>query len=231
MVASALSLVRDSIASATAVLVLVTLVVLAGATGIRAAGLACALSSALSFDFFLTEPYQSLTITQGNDVEAAILLMVIGGVVTETALWGQRQEAALGRQSGYLEGVLATADTVARRDQNPLDAARTVAQRIAEVLALDSCTFEPDGVVEPRDPVLQHDGTVVREGREIEVEREGLPVDSIVVLPVYSGGELRGRFLLTAATRISRPTLEQRRVAALLADQVAGSLKEGGISG
>lgn len=40
------------------------------------------------------------------------------------------------------------------------------------------------------------------------------------VLPVQYQGVIFGQFLITAATRIVRPTLEQRRVAALLAYQV-----------
>ena len=61
-------------------------------------------------------------------------------------------------------------------------------------------------------------------GECIDVDRDGLPVDSIMVLPVRTGGQLRGRFLLTAASRVSRPTERQRRVAVLLADQMAGTL-------
>ena len=47
-----------------------------------------------------------------------MLLLVIGGIVTETALWGLRQQAALSRQSGYVNGVLATAETLAARPES-----------------------------------------------------------------------------------------------------------------
>ena len=46
-------------------------------------------------------------------------------------------------------------------------------------------------------------------------------------LVVRSGGVTCGHYLLTAATRVARPSLEQRRVAVLLADQV-GTLVAGG---
>ncbi|HEX8488212.1 MAG TPA: hypothetical protein VF642_06695 [Propionibacteriaceae bacterium] len=39
-----------------------------------------------------------------------------------------------------------------------------------------------------------------------------------------SGGVLPGRYLLTAATAIRRPTLEQRRVAVALAEQAGAAL-------
>jgi hypothetical protein len=41
---------------------------------------------------------------------------------------------------------------------------------------------------------------------------------------VRRGPDTLGHFLVTAATRVSRPRPEQRRVAVLLADQVAGVL-------
>jgi hypothetical protein len=54
-----LSLFRDSVANTNAALALVLLIVAAAATGIRAAGLVAALSSAVCFDFFLTGPSTS----------------------------------------------------------------------------------------------------------------------------------------------------------------------------
>ena len=219
-----LSLVRDSVTAATAVLVLVAVVVAACATGIRAAGLAATLSAVAWFDFFLTEPYNSFTINDANDVEAAVLLLVIGGIVTETALWGLRQEAALSRQTGYLGGVLATAETLAAHHESRDEVTRAVAQRIVEVLDLDSCRFISGPRPDPGAPTLEQDGSLVRDGHHLNVERDGLPVDSTMVLPVRSGGQVRGHFVLTAATHVARPSAEQRRVASLLADQVAGWL-------
>ncbi len=183
-VAAALSLFRDSITTATAVLVLVALVVVAGATGIRAAGLVAALSAAAWFDFFLTAPYGSFAITKPNDLEAAALLMVIGGIVTETALWGQRQEAALSRQQGYLDGVLTTAETIAQPGRNREEVTTAVAERIREVLRLDTCSFVVGSSLDPMAPTLRHDGSVARGEHPVNVERDGLPVDSSVVLPV-----------------------------------------------
>ena len=226
VVAAALSLFRGSITTTTAVLVLVALVVVAGATGIRAAGLVAALSAAAWFDFFLTAPYGSFAITKSNDLEAAALLMVIGGVVTETALWGQRQEAARSREQGYLDGVLTTAETIAQPGRSRDEVTTAVAQRIAEVLRLDTCTFAVGDSLDPVAPTLRPDGSVARGEHPVNVERDGLPVDSSVVLPVRAGGQVRGHFLLTAASQVVRPTLEARRVAVLLADEVAGSLTD-----
>jgi K+-sensing histidine kinase KdpD len=219
-----LSLFRNDLTAATDVLVLVAVVVLFSATGVRAAGLVAALSAAAWFDFFLTEPFGSFAIDDPNDLEAALLLLVIGGVVTETALWGLRQEAALSRQTGYVDGVLATAEAVTNRRQSPEELTTAVAGRIREVLGLDGCTFVAGGALDASEPTLQHDGTLRYDHTTVDVHRDGLPVDTAVVLPVTVGGELRGRFLLTATSHVARPSPEQCRVAVLLADQVAGAL-------
>src|SRR6266540_2386499 len=104
---------RIDIANTNAALVLVLIVVAAAATGIRTAGVVAALSGAAWFDFFLTQPYQRLTITDRADIETAVLLVLVGLAVTEVALWGRRQQAGASRQHGYLNGVVQTAGLVA----------------------------------------------------------------------------------------------------------------------
>ena len=107
---------REEIPTAAAVLVLVLSVVAAAATGDRAAGLLAAVSAGAAFDFFLTEPYQRFTIEDPDDIQVAVLLVLIGVAVTELALWGHRQQARAARRSGYLEGVLGTARAVSAGD-------------------------------------------------------------------------------------------------------------------
>ena len=77
LICAVLTLFRDSIANTNAALGLVLLIVAAASTGIRAAGLAAAVSSAVWFDFFLTEPYLRFTITDQADVETAVLLVLV----------------------------------------------------------------------------------------------------------------------------------------------------------
>ena len=99
----ALGAVKDSVTNATAVLVLVLFVVAVACQGDRLAGLVAALSSAAAFDFYLTEPYQRFDIYDPNDVEAAVLLVLVGVGVTELALWGRRQQGRASRRAGYLK--------------------------------------------------------------------------------------------------------------------------------
>src|SRR6478672_10746907 len=124
-----LATVRDSVPAATAALILVLWVVAAAATGDRVAGLLAAVSGGVWFDFFLTQPYQRFTIADPDDVEATVLLVVIGLAVTEIALWGYRQQARAARRSGYLDGVLGTAKVVSEGDTPPSVLVEVVARQ------------------------------------------------------------------------------------------------------
>src|SRR5689334_7274010 len=90
-VGALLSAMRTLITNNNAALVFVLVVVAVAASGYRAAGLLAAVVSAASFDFFLTQPYLRFAITERDDVEAFVLLALIGLAVTELALWGRRQ--------------------------------------------------------------------------------------------------------------------------------------------
>ncbi len=214
---------RDSIANTNAALVLVLLVVAAAATGIRTAGVVAALSGATWFDFFLTQPYQRLTITNRADIETAALLVLVGLAVTEVALWGRRQQASASRRQGYLDGVVRTAGIVAAGSSRIEPLIQHVADQLVDVLGIDDCQFDSD-TREVSPAVMVRDGTVVQLGHDVDVDHHGMPTDSEIELRVQHGGITYGRFLLVAATRIVRPSLAQRQVAVALADQVGAAL-------
>ena len=216
--AGLLTLVRDDVSTASAVLVLVLVVVAASSTGVRAAGFLAALSAGVFFDLFLTQPYGTLAVSNPDDVEALVLLLAVGLAVTELALWGRRQQAGSSRRRGYLDGVLSAAEQVASREADPKDLVALVGGELTTLLGLDGCRFAP--VAPHLRTVVQPDGVVRSGGRDLDVERHGLPPDEEILLPVRSGGRAVGGFVLTAATQVRRPTAEQLRVAVLLADQV-----------
>jgi K+-sensing histidine kinase KdpD len=221
-----LALFRDSVANTNAALGLVLLVVAAASTGVRVAGIVAALSSAAGFDYFLTEPYNTFSISDRADIETAVLLLLVGTAVTEVALWGRREQARASREQGYLDGVLGTASTVAAGRSSPADLIDLVCRQIVDILQIDGCRFDPgthSGL-----PTLDPTGTVTRHGHSIKVSRQGLPTDSMITLMVRSGGVTYGQLLLTAATRVVRPSREQLRVAVTLADQVGAALANTG---
>jgi K+-sensing histidine kinase KdpD len=220
--AALLAVFRGSLENTNVALVLVLVVVAAASTGFRAAALLAALASAVSFDFFLTAPFHTLRITDSADVETAVLLVAVGVAVTEVALWGRRQQGAASRQQGYLSGVLETVGSVAG-GVPPAELTDRVGAQIRELLSLDSCVFESD-LTAPQFAQLTPDGTILRAGNPVDVVRSGLPTDTEIELLVRSAGAVQGRYLLTSATGVRRPTLEQRQVAVALADQVGAAL-------
>jgi K+-sensing histidine kinase KdpD len=205
-------------------LVLVLIVIAVASTGDRFAGIVAALSAGAWFDVFLTEPYLKLTIDDPNDIEVTVLLVLVGVAVTEIALWGRRQEARASRRAGYLDGVLGTSKIIAARDESPDALIKHVSHQIAQVLDIDECRFVQGNGPAPQATSLDHDGRVTRRGYEVNVERDGLPTDELIGLLVRHGGATQGRFVLTAASRVVRPSVEQLRVAGLLADQVGAAL-------
>lgn len=223
VVGALLSLARDLIANNNAALVFVLVVVAVAATGYRAAGLLAAPASTASFDFFLTQPYLTFTINDRDDVEAAVLLALIGLAVTEIALWGRRQQARASTRAGYLEGVVAAAHLAASGTTSPSDVVELVGRQIGDVLDLDACAFDPGPSQRDR-PRLEAGGGITWRGRAVDVDREGLPTLDVIELPVTSAGVDRGRYLLTSTSKVRRPDLERRQVAVTLADQAGAAL-------
>ena len=224
VVCAVLALFRSEIENTNAALLLVLIIVLAAATGIRSAGIVAALSSAVWFDFFLTMPYEQLAITARTDIMTTVLLVLVGAGVSEIALWGRRQQARASRQQGYLDGVTKTAAVVAAGRSSTRSLIDNVADQIVAVLGIDGCRFVSDSGSPPGQPVLGSDGTVTRANRTVDVDRVGLPPDAEIALDVRSAGAVHGHYLLTASTRVVRPNLNQRRVAVTLANQVGAAL-------
>jgi K+-sensing histidine kinase KdpD len=219
---------RDDVTSATAALVQVVWVVAAAASADRAAGLLAAISGAAWFDFFLTAPYHQFAISDADDIEIAVLLVIIGVIVTELALWGHRQQAGAARRSGYLDGVLKAAEAVAE-DQTPrLLLTSIIAQQIAAVMEVPDCRYVEGSVKDSRIARVHPDGTVTRNNHPVDVARQGLPTDEEVAVPVHRGALTYGYFSFNSATQLVFPTTEQLRVAVLLANQTAAALAERG---
>jgi hypothetical protein len=91
------------------------------------------------------------------------------------------------------------------------------------VLLLESCRFQYGAAGLGRPARMQHDGTVVVAGQPRDVDIVGFPRDTDVELLVEGGGVFQGRFLMTPGPD-TRPTAEQRLLAAALTDQVGAAL-------
>ncbi len=212
--AAVLGLLRAVVVNTSASLILVLVVTAVAVRAERAAGLLAAVIAALAFDFFLAPPFYELTIFERADLETTLLLLAVGAAVTELAQWGRRERARASRREGYVAGVAGVARMAV--DGATSDLVTTVGAMIAEVLDLDRCEFRP-GPPRPDRPRLHPDGCVTWNRRPVDVGREGLPTMDRIELATGRGD---GVYELTASTRVRRPDLERRLVAATLAEQV-----------
>lgn len=213
---------RPSIPNTDAALAMILVVVAVAANGYRLAGILAALSVAVWFDFFLTRPYETFSITRRTDIETTVLLLVIGVAVTEIAVWGRRQHTAASRRAGYLDGINSAAQAVAAGGSAPALTEQVTGQ-LTQLLSLQSCSFQYGVAGVGRPARLRHDGSVAIGERAWDVDAGGFPASCDTELLVESGGMFQGRFLMTPAPD-ARPTLEQRLLAVALADQVGAAL-------
>lgn len=221
-VAAVLVPFRSSFPNTDAALAMLLVVVAVAANGYRLAGILAAVSVAVWFDFFLTQPYERFSITRRTDIETTILLLVIGIAVTEIAVWGRRQHGASSRRAGYLDGISSAAQAVAAGGS----AAALIEQvtgQLTQLLSLRSCSFQYGVAGLGRPARLRRDGSVAIGQRAWNVDTEGFPAGYDTELLVESGGMFQGRFLMAPAPG-ARPTLEQRLLAVALADQVGAAL-------
>jgi K+-sensing histidine kinase KdpD len=213
---------RANFPNTDAALALLLVVVAVAANGYRLAGVLAAVSTAVWFDFFLTQPYERFSITHRTDIQTTVLLLVIGVAVTEIAVWGRRQNVIASRRAGYLDGINSAAQAVAAGGSASA-LTQQVTSQLTQLLSLRSCSFQHGVAGLGRPARLQHDGSVTIGQRAWDVDTAGFPEGSDTELLVESGGMLRGRFLMTPATG-ARPTLEQRLLAVAFADQVGAAL-------
>jgi hypothetical protein len=212
--------VRTTLVNTDAALVLVVFIVAVAALGNRVAGYLAAAGAAVWFDFFLTVPYERLTITRHTDAQTTVLLLLVGIATTELAVAARRRGRVVQVDEALLAVVQSTAALVARGD----DAGTVIDQvsvQLKAILALRGCAFEP-GPGRVRGLRLEPDG-VLRWGSAVwRIEEHGFPSEK-VELPARYRGELYGRFALDPAPGTA-PSVHARRVAVVLADLVAAAL-------
>jgi hypothetical protein len=213
---------RGRVANTDVALVLVVVVVAVAAFASRTAGIVAAISAGIWFDFFFTEPYLRLRVSDSSDVETLVLLLIVGVAVTELAMWGRRQQAMASRDAGYLEG-LRSAAAVGATGGSASELIKDVSGQLTEALNLRGCRFQPGVAGLGGPPRLRRDGTIVWHGSEWDVDHDGLPAEDIELL-MESGGRLHGRFLLNPTPHANVP-IAQRRLAVTLADQVGAAMR------
>ncbi|WP_314612782.1 DUF4118 domain-containing protein [Streptomyces stackebrandtii] len=219
---------RGSVTHTNLALLLVVVVVAVSALGNRFAGALAALSAAAWFDFFHTEPYQSFHIEDRADIETAVLLLVVGLIVSQLAARARTMKRIAVTDATHLERLHGTTRLARSGTSSSDDVVRRVRQELVEVLELRACRFEY-GTLIGRPPRLDPDGTVKVDGWIWDLERQGWP-EGEVELRAIVHGRYQGRFLLTPGPGSVPPSLEARLVAADLAAQAAAALDDDSVS-
>jgi hypothetical protein len=211
---------RWSIANTDVALLLVVVVVAVAAAGYQIAGILAAVSAAVWFDFFWTVPYERFSITRHTDIETAVLLLAVGGAVSELAARGRKARRTVVVGTAHLDA-LRTIAGLASDGRDERDLVEHVLAHLIVLLGLRDARFE-QGRSLGHPPLLTDDGTLTWNKARWKVEEFGFP-DEEIELRARFGGRTRGRFLLTP-TPGAAPTIEARQVAALMAQQVGAVL-------
>jgi hypothetical protein len=208
---------RDHASAANLALVLVLVVLGAAVLGGRAVGVVAGAVTAVAFDFFLTQPYGSLTIARGDDVATTVLLAVVGLVGGELVERARRSEADALARRAEMDGFQRRAELAAGGERPARLIGRT-GEELAALLALTDVTYERGPA--PADmAVLTHWGATVPGG-------PGPGGAETVALPVRAHGRDLGHFRLV----FPRPTAgmgvaaDTRHAAVAMADQLGVAL-------
>lgn len=216
--AAGLVAVRDHFAQANAVLILVFFVLVGAVIGGRLAGLATALTAAVAFDFFYTQPYNSLKINSAADIETTALLLLVGLAMGEIVVRADRIRFAVSGSRRELKSVHRVARLAADGEAIE-DLISAVSAELTETLGLHRCTYETPpftGAYARLEQTGLITGTNV-----VQYTKQGfeLPHEG-VELPVVVHDQAVARFVLIP-TPGHGVAIEARLLAVALADQLS----------
>jgi len=219
--AAALIPLRGHIDNANMALLLVITVVAFASSGRRGPALLAALSAAIGFNLFHTVPYLSLRITSRDDAVTTALLLIVGLVVGEIALRGRRARVVAAQERRDLD-LIAGLGALVATGEDPHYVLLAASTELTHLLQLVDCRYER----EPRNqailPTIHRDGSVMWGPIPWETERWGLPTDGAVI-PVWSHGRQRGRFVLNAPVALPYSRSDLARAVAVV-DQAGAAL-------
>ncbi len=202
---------------------MVTVVIGAAFAG-RAGGALAAVTAAISFDFFLTQPYLSLHIESTDDIETALLLLVVGLLVGQIAVRSRRHLAEAEQGRSEIARLRRLTDLVARGEDGA-DVLLAAQAELTALFDLESCRFEA-GLPDGSRPVLERTGAVSGH-RAWRFAGDDLALPAAGVdLPVLGHGRPVGRFVLLPRSGVGA-SLEARVVGVAIADLVGSVLRHG----
>jgi hypothetical protein len=220
VLAVSLASFRGTFTTTAAALTFVAVIAAVSILGSRVSGLLATASSAIWFDFYLTKPFDRLTISHRPDLETTICIIVVGLCVNELAGANRRSYRRAGQKSNYVTTVHELAVMVSG-DFTLEEILRFAEQSLREVLLLRECTFERVETGLPYARIVA-EGSVVHVGLQWPTKELGIPGPRAEILAQWRGRSY-GRFVLTPSP--GEPvSLDRRVVAVSLASLVAGAL-------
>ena len=211
---------RGEIDSANVALLLMLVVLLAAAIGGRLAGAVAAVVATLSFDFFHTVPYGTLTIDSRDDVETALILLVAGLVGGEIAVRARRSRRAAERGHDEIVRLHRVAE-LAASGAGAEAVSQAVERELVALLDLEECRYERLASGPPL-ARLERSGAVSAATHRYERGEFALPTEG-VELPVIGLGQPHGRLVLRPRAGAG-VALDRRVVAVALSDQLGAVL-------
>jgi len=211
---------RGTFANTAAALTFVAVITAVAIVGNRASGVLASASSAIWFDFYLTKPYDMLTISHRSDLETTICIVVVGLCVNELAAANRRSYRRASQESDYVRTMHEMAIMVSG-DSGVEQIMEFSRQCLVEVLMLRECTFEPGATGLPYARIIAN-GNVVHVGLQWPTKELGIPGPQAEILAQWRG-ETLGRFVLTPTPGQS-VSLDRRVVAVALASLAAGAI-------
>lgn len=219
-VAGLLEGVRGTVGSSNIALLLALVVTAAGIVGRRRGALATALSAALSYNFFHTEPIHTLRIAAAKDIFTVALLAGLGVLVGE--LSQRRVTAQRSSRAQHVElGLLHTTAEAIRDSTTTDDAIAAACDAVRDLLHADDVTFK-GAAFGPAQPHITRNGTLESIALRATVDGYDLGSEPIAMDVAGPAGQ-RGHLVIHPSS--GRPvSLDRRLGAVIVADQLGLAL-------
>jgi Domain of unknown function (DUF4118) len=211
---------RSNISPATAALALAVAVSLVAALSTRLGGVVAAASAALSFDFFFTKPYGSLSISSAAEIETAILMLVGGLIVGQLSARNRTNKELVVKTSDDFARIQQIAELMAS-GASSFEVVSAVADELTGLFGLRSCRFERTFPDSPS-PTIERNGDVSWGRFWWGFRTLGMPGKEVTLVVEHQRRRL-GRYVLVAVPG-SPVTREQLVAAVTLADQAGAAL-------
>ena len=222
--AAALVVLRSHVSDSALALLMVLVVVLVVSPGRRLAALLAGVSAGVWFDFFLTRPYESFTISHSADIQTAAMLVAVAVGVGELAARERQHKSQSVTGHDALQSVQAVSELVAQGASAEV-VTSAAEDALVRLLHLRSCRFDPARAVVTV-PFVERPGYISYTAFRWDARNDGLPVGE-VTLPVSFEHRLLGRFVLEGPDPPVPVEPERLHAAVVLADLAGLALATG----